>query len=47
VEDFFRKIFVIDAKKRINFADIAQHPILAAHRSDFSENIDFYKNIKE
>lgn len=47
VEDFFRRIFVIDAKKRINFVDIAQHPVLAAHRNDFRENIDFYKNIKE
>ena len=39
VEDFFRKIFVLNPKKRMNFCDIAQHPLLAAHRAEFKDNM--------
>jgi len=27
VEDFFKKIFVVDAKKRIQFSDLKDHPL--------------------
>lgn len=28
IEDFFKKIFVIDAKKRLSFSAILKHPLL-------------------
>lgn len=31
VEDFFRKIFVVDAKKRITFANIISHPLFLGY----------------
>lgn len=31
VEDFFKKIFVVDSKKRITFANIIKHPLFADH----------------
>lgn len=31
VEDFFKKIFVVDAKKRITFANIIKHPLFRDH----------------
>ena len=27
VEDFFKKIFVVDSKKRITFSNIVKHPL--------------------
>jgi hypothetical protein len=27
VEDFFKKIFVVDPKKRMSFANILRHPL--------------------
>lgn len=35
VEDFFKKIFVVDSKKRITFANIAKHPLFADYSTDF------------
>jgi len=35
VEDFFKKIFVVDSKKRITFSNIAKHPLFADFSKDF------------
>ena len=45
VSDFFKRIFVIDAKKRMTFAEIAQHGLLANYKDDCNENVAFYKKI--
>ena len=45
VSDFFRRIFVIDAKKRMTFADISQHELLSKYQSEIGQNIAFYRNI--
>ena len=29
VEDFFRKIFVVDPKKRMQFSDLKDHPLIS------------------
>lgn len=34
VEDFFKKIFVIDSKKRITFAHFPKHPLFANYAHD-------------
>lgn len=33
IEDFFKKIFVVDAKKRMTFANIAKHPLFIDYGS--------------
>lgn len=35
VEDFFKKIFVVDSKKRITFANIIRHPLFADYAKEF------------
>ena len=42
MEDFFKKIFVLDWKKRMTFANMVQHPLLSAFAHEFEENANFY-----
>ena len=44
VEDFFKRIFVIDPKKRIRCSEIIKHPVFEKYQSMFEENIKFYSN---
>lgn len=44
-EDFFKKIFVIDTKKRMTFANIAKHPLFADYAKEFEANTEFYDKL--
>jgi hypothetical protein len=44
-EDFFKRIFVIDTKKRMTFANIAKHPLFAQYAKEFEANTEFYDKI--
>ena len=35
VEDFFKKIFVVDSKKRITFSSIVKHPLFEPYSHEF------------
>jgi hypothetical protein len=45
VEDFFKKIFVLDSKKRLTFSSILKHPLLKDYEHEFSDNAQFYNKI--
>lgn len=45
VEDFFRKIFVVDSKKRITFANFAKHPLFANYAYEMEGNSEFYAKL--
>lgn len=45
MEDLFKKIFTIDRVKRINFAEVRQHPVFAKHFPKPSpESVILYHN---
>lgn len=44
VEDFFKKIFVVDAKKRITFANIIKHPLFSNYSAEFEQTALFYND---
>ena len=43
VEDFFKKIFVLDSKKRLTFSAMLMHPLLKDYEKEFSDNAKFYE----
>ena len=45
VEDFFKKIFVMDSKKRITFSNIVRHPLFEPYAHEFEENAMFYHKL--
>lgn len=47
VEDFFKKIFVVDPKKRIKASEIIKHPLFEKYYSEVQENEKFYKNLEK
>lgn len=44
VEDFFKKIFVVDPKKRMQFSELKDHPLFIEYADEFKETNHFYKN---
>jgi serine/threonine protein kinase len=46
LEDFFRKLFVVDAKKRITFANIIHHPLFFDYVKEFEQSVMFYKELE-
>lgn len=47
LDDFFKKIFVVDSKKRMTFSGILKHPLLKAHEHEFSDNLQFYNQLEK
>ena len=47
VYDFFKKIFVIDSKRRITFSNIIKHPLFEPYFHEFIENAHFYNNLEK
>ena len=47
VEDFFKKIFVLDSKKRLTFSAILKHPLLKDYEKEFSDNAQFYGKLEK
>ena len=47
LEDFFRRIFVVDSKKRMTFSNIVKHPLFNEYESEFKENIVFYNKLEK
>ena len=47
LDDFFKKLFVVDPKKRINFSTITQHPLFAKYTEEFKENTIFYHKLEK
>lgn len=45
LDDFFKKIFVIDSKKRLAFSSILKHPLLKNFEQEFSDNCQFYNQL--
>jgi hypothetical protein len=45
LEDFFKGIFVLDAKKRMAFSAIIKHPLFKDYEHEFKENVNFYKKL--
>lgn len=45
LDDFFKKIFVVDSKKRMAFSAILKHPLLKDYEHEFSDNIQFYNKL--
>lgn len=45
IDDFFKKIFVVDSKKRMTFSSILKHPILKNYEHEFSDNAQFYNQL--
>jgi hypothetical protein len=46
LEDFFKKLFVVDAKKRISFANIVHHPLFFDFVKEFEQSVVFYKELE-
>lgn len=47
LEDFFKRIFVVDSKKRMTFSNIIKHPLFADYENEFKENIVFYNKLEK
>ena len=47
IEDFFKKIFVVDPKKRLTFSSILKHPILKNYEHEFADNAQFYGKLEK
>lgn len=47
LEDFFKRIFVVDSKKRMTFSNIVKHPLFAEYENEFKDNIVFYKKLEK
>lgn len=47
LEDFFRRIFVVDSKKRMTFSNIIKHPLFNDYENEFKENIVFYNKLEK
>jgi hypothetical protein len=47
LEDFFKRIFVIDSKKRMTFSNIAKHPLFCDYENEFKDNIVFYNKLEK
>jgi len=47
LEDFFKKIFVVDPKKRIQFSELKDHPVFSDFASEFKETNIFYRNYEK
>ena len=47
LDDFFKKIFVVDSKKRMTFSAILKHPLLAAYEHEFTDNAQFYNKLEK
>lgn len=47
LEDFFKRIFVVDSKKRMTFSSIIKHPLFIDYENEFKENIVFYDKIEK
>lgn len=45
LDDFFKKIFVVDSKKRMAFSSILKHPLLKEYEHEFSDNVQFYNKL--
>lgn len=46
LEDFFRRTFVIDYRKRITFSKMIAHPLLKPYEAEFSDNRNFYARME-
>lgn len=42
LDDFFRRIFVVDYRKRITFGKMISHPLLKQYEHEFNDNRQFY-----
>jgi serine/threonine protein kinase len=47
LEDFFKKIFVVDSKKRMTFSAILKHPLLKEYEHEFNDNALFYNKLEK
>ena len=47
MEDFFKRIFVIDPKKRMKASEIIRHPLFEKYENEFKENINFYTKFEK
>lgn len=47
LDDFFKKIFVVDGKKRMTFSAILKHPLLRDYEMEFSDNANFYNQLEK
>ena len=47
LDDFFKKIFVVDSKKRMAFSSILKHPLLKEYEHEFSDNVQFYNKLEK
>ena len=47
LDDFFKKIFVVDGKKRMTFSAILKHPLLKDYEHEFSDNAQFYNQLEK
>lgn len=47
VEDFFKKIFIVDSKKRITFSNIVKHPLFQSYSHEFEDNVNFYNKLEK
>lgn len=47
VEDFFKRIFVVDPKKRMQFSDLKDHPLFSEYADQFKDNNYFYRNYEK
>ena len=45
MDDFFKKIFVVDSKKRMTFSAILKHPLLKEYEHEFTDNAQFYNKL--
>ena len=47
IDDFFKKIFVVDSKKRMSFSNILKHSLLKDYEHEFSDNAQFYNQLEK
>lgn len=47
LEDFFKRIFVVDSKKRMTFSNIVKHPLLGEYEGEFQGNVAFYNKLEK
>jgi hypothetical protein len=47
LEDFFKRIFVVDSKKRMTFSNIVKHALFADYEGEFKENVAFYNKLEK
>jgi serine/threonine protein kinase len=47
LEDFFRRIFVVDSKKRMTFSNIVKHPLFADYEIESKDNLLFYNKFEK